>query len=107
MTNSIINNSEIATKNPAKESLLTPRFYTTDFEEMAQLDISSNIEEIEAILEEFRADYNQQHFIRDNEFVMDWKNFDEKTRDLFIEFLERSCTAEFSGFLLYKNYHVI
>jgi len=103
MTNSIINNSEIATKNPAKESLLTPRFYTTDFEEMAQLDISSNIEEIEAILEEFRADYNQQHFIRDNEFVMDWKNFDEKTRDLFIEFLERSCTAEFSGFLLYKE----
>jgi magnesium-protoporphyrin IX monomethyl ester (oxidative) cyclase len=26
-----------------------------------------------------------------------------KTRQLFVEFLERSCTAEFSGFLLYKE----
>jgi magnesium-protoporphyrin IX monomethyl ester (oxidative) cyclase len=25
------------------------------------------------------------------------------TRRIFIEFLERSCTAEFSGFLLYKE----
>ena len=25
------------------------------------------------------------------------------TRKIFIEFLERSCTAEFSGFLLYKE----
>lgn len=103
MTNSIANKNEILTKIPAKETLLTPRFYTTDFEEMANLDISSNIEEIQAILEEFRYDYNQQHFIRDNEFIMNWNNFDEKTRDLFIEFLERSCTAEFSGFLLYKE----
>lgn len=103
MTNSIINKAEISTKNPAKETLLTPRFYTTDFEEMATIDVSSNVEEVEAILEEFRADYNQQHFIRDNDFVMDWKNFDDETRDLFIEFLERSCTAEFSGFLLYKE----
>jgi hypothetical protein len=26
-----------------------------------------------------------------------------ETRKIFIEFLERSCTAEFSGFLLYKE----
>lgn len=30
------------TKSPAKETLLTPRFYTTDFQEMAAMDISSN-----------------------------------------------------------------
>ena len=30
-------------------------------------------------------------------------HFDDTTRDIFIEFLERSCTAEFSGFLLYKE----
>ena len=103
MANSITNKAEISTKDPSKETLLTPRFYTTDFEEMAKLDISSNTEEIQAILDEFRADYNQQHFIRDKEFVMSWEQFDEKTRALFIEFLERSCTAEFSGFLLYKE----
>jgi len=91
------------TKVPAKETLLTPRFYTTDFEEMAQLDISLNIEEFESILKEFRADYNRQHFIRDEEFEQSWHDLNSKTKALFIEFLERSCTAEFSGFLLYKE----
>uniref|UniRef100_A0A1Z1MPJ8 Magnesium-protoporphyrin IX monomethyl ester [oxidative] cyclase n=1 Tax=Cliftonaea pectinata TaxID=2007206 RepID=A0A1Z1MPJ8_9FLOR len=86
-----------------KETLLTPRFYTTDFNEMSKLDISLNNEEFEALLNEFRADYNKQHFIRDEEFNQSWNNLDIKTKELFIEFLERSCTAEFSGFLLYKE----
>lgn len=90
-------------KESAKETLLTPRFYTTNFKEMSELDISSNVEEIEAIVEEFRIDYNRDHFIRDKEFLNTWDFFDEKTRNIFIEFLERSCTAEFSGFLLYKE----
>ena len=90
-------------KIATKETLLTPRFYTTDFEEMANLNISLNQEEFEAVLEEFRADYNRQHFIRDEEFNQSWQDLDPNTRSLFIEFLERSCTAEFSGFLLYKE----
>ena len=93
----------IDTKGTFKENLLTPRFYTTNFKEMSELDISSNREEIEAIVEEFRIDYNRDHFIRDKEFLTSWDFFDEKTRNIFIEFLERSCTAEFSGFLLYKE----
>uniref|UniRef100_A0A1C9C7D4 Probable magnesium-protoporphyrin IX monomethyl ester [oxidative] cyclase n=1 Tax=Rhodymenia pseudopalmata TaxID=31502 RepID=A0A1C9C7D4_RHOPU len=92
-----------SSKTIAKETLLTPRFYTTNFEEMAELDISLNTEEFEALLKEFRADYNRQHFIRDEEFEQSWHHLDSKTRALFIEFLERSCTAEFSGFLLYKE----
>ena len=93
----------IESKEASKETLLTPRFYTTDFKEMAELDVSSNLKEIEAIVEEFRIDYNRDHFIRDKEFLNTWDFFDEKTRNIFIEFLERSCTAEFSGFLLYKE----
>ena len=92
-----------SSQTTAKETLLTPRFYTTNFEEMASLDISLNIQEFEALLQEFRADYNRQHFIRDEEFEQSWENLDNKTKALFIEFLERSCTAEFSGFLLYKE----
>ncbi len=90
-------------KNPAKENLLTPRFYTTDFEEMAKMDLSPNEEELKAILEEFRVDYNRTHFVRDEEFNQSWEHIDGETRRLFVEFLERSCTAEFSGFLLYKE----
>jgi len=93
----------IESKSSSKETLLTPRFYTTNFQEISELDISSNIEEIKSIVEEFRVDYNRDHFIRDKEFLNTWDFFDEKTRNIFIEFLERSCTAEFSGFLLYKE----
>ncbi|KAI0556382.1 ycf59 (chloroplast) [Gracilaria domingensis] len=92
-----------SSKMTTKETLLTPRFYTTDFDEMSKLDISPNIDEFEALLQEFRADYNRQHFIRDEEFEQSWNNLNSSTKALFIEFLERSCTAEFSGFLLYKE----
>lgn len=93
----------LESKKGTKETVLTPRFYTTDFQEISQLDIRSNIEEIQSIIEEFRLDYNRDHFIRDQEFVASWEIFDPVTRNIFIEFLERSCTAEFSGFLLYKE----
>nr|YP_011006617.1 magnesium-protoporphyrin IX monomethyl ester (oxidative) cyclase [Halosiphon tomentosus]WAM63762.1 magnesium-protoporphyrin IX monomethyl ester (oxidative) cyclase [Halosiphon tomentosus] len=102
MTDSVKKNI-VLTKTPAGESLLTPRFYTTDFEEMANLDIQSNKLELEAIIEEFRMDFNQHHFIRDQEFNQSWTHFDKRTKSLITEFLERSCTAEFSGFLLYKE----
>ena len=90
-------------KAPVKDTILTPRFYTTDFDEMANMDISVNEDELKAILEEFRADYNRHHFVRDAEFDQSWEHIDGDTRKLFVEFLERSCTAEFSGFLLYKE----
>ncbi|MDF0554967.1 magnesium-protoporphyrin IX monomethyl ester (oxidative) cyclase [Kamptonema sp. UHCC 0994] len=90
-------------KVPAKETILTPRFYTTDFEEMVAMDISPNEDELRAILEEFRADYNRHHFVRDAEFEQSWDHIDGDKRRVFVEFLERSCTAEFSGFLLYKE----
>jgi magnesium-protoporphyrin IX monomethyl ester (oxidative) cyclase len=90
-------------KVPSKETILTPRFYTTDFDEMAAMDISVNEDELRAIIEEFRVDYNRHHFVRDEEFQQSWDHLDGETRRLFVEFLERSCTAEFSGFLLYKE----
>jgi magnesium-protoporphyrin IX monomethyl ester (oxidative) cyclase len=91
------------TLNPSKETLLTPRFYTTDFDEMAKMDLSVNEEEFSALLEEFRADYNRHHFVRGESFNQSFDHIDGEPRRLFIEFLERSCTAEFSGFLLYKE----
>ena len=36
-------------KPPAKETILSPRFYTTDFEAMENMDLSINEEELEAI----------------------------------------------------------
>ena len=95
-------------KVAAKENILTPRFYTTDFEEMEKLfslEINPNLDmsEIEASLQEFKNDYNQTHFVRNDAFKKAAENIQGDTRKIFIEFLERSCTAEFSGFLLYKE----
>lgn len=90
-------------KAPVKETLLTPRFYTTDFEVMAQMDISAHESELLAVVEELRADYNRHHFVRDREFEQSWEHIDTETRRTFIDFLERSCTSEFSGFLLFKE----
>ncbi|GFR51434.1 hypothetical protein Agub_g13724 [Astrephomene gubernaculifera] len=95
-------------KKAAKESILTPRFYTTDFEEMEQIfsqEINPNLdmEELNACLTEFRNDYNKIHFVRNETFKDAADKITGDTRKIFIEFLERSCTAEFSGFLLYKE----
>ena len=90
-------------KAPAKETILSPRFYTTDFEAMENMDLSINEEELEAICEEFRKDYNRHHFVRNSEFDGAADKLDPETRELFVDFLEGSCTSEFSGFLLYKE----
>ena len=95
-------------KEAANENLLTPRFYTTDFDEMERLfstEINPNLDETEinAILNEFREDFNQKHFVRNDEFKAAADQIKGEPRRIFIEFLERSCTAEFSGFLLYKE----
>ena len=62
-----------------------------------------NQEEFDACLEEFRADYNQTHFVRTSAFKEAADKMTGPAREIFVEFLERSCTAEFSGFLLYKE----
>ena len=95
--------SGVAVKDPVKDTILTPRFYTTDFEAMAEMDLRPNEAELEAICEEFRKDYNRHHFVRNEEFDGAADKLDPETRRVFIEFLEQSCTSEFSGFLLYKE----
>lgn len=90
-------------KAPVKETLLTPRFYTTDFEAIAQMVLTLQEDEIEAALEELRNDYNRHHFVRNDDFKRSFDGIDETTRLAFIDFLERSCTSEFSGFLLFKE----
>lgn len=92
-----------ATKTPSKETILTPRFYTTDFEKAANLDLSAQDSQLQAMLAEMRADYNRHHFVRDEAFEHSWEHIDGEARQSFIDYLERSCISEFSGFLLFKE----
>jgi magnesium-protoporphyrin IX monomethyl ester (oxidative) cyclase len=93
----------ITTKHALQETAISPRFYTTDYKAIDALDIDKNglRDEFEWIRAEFEHDYNKGHFKRNEEFLA---NFDEMpVRPLFVEFLERSCTAEFSGCILYAE----
>jgi magnesium-protoporphyrin IX monomethyl ester (oxidative) cyclase len=89
------------TRHALQEAVLSPRFYTTDFAAIDRLKIEHLRNEFDWIRDEFARDYNRHHFVRNAEFQADFD--DMPVRQPFIEFLERSCTAEFSGCLLYAE----
>ena len=90
-------------KTNLKDTLLTPRFWTTDFEALGMLNISEKEEELEAVLNEFSVDYNKKHFVRDASFEDSFELLTDEDREILVAFLERSCMSEYSGFLLYKE----
>ena len=91
--------SAVAVKDPVKDTILTPRFYTTDFEAMAAMDLRPNEAELEAICEEFqRTTTVIISFATTNSRAQPTSS--TQKRAVFFEFLEQSCTSEFSGFLL-------
>ncbi|MGD1856849.1 MAG: magnesium-protoporphyrin IX monomethyl ester (oxidative) cyclase [Leptolyngbyaceae cyanobacterium] len=90
-------------KSQVEENLLTPRFYTTDFDKAASLDLSEGEADLQAMLVEMRADYNRHHFVRNEAFQQTWDHIQGEERQAFVDYLERSCVSEFSGFLLFKE----
>ena len=90
-------------KTTVEETLLAPRFYTTNFDKAAEMDLSQGEEELQAMLTEMRADYNRYHFVRTEAFEAAWNHIQGEERAAFVDYLERSCVSEFSGFLLFKE----
>ncbi|NEQ97101.1 MAG: magnesium-protoporphyrin IX monomethyl ester (oxidative) cyclase [Cyanothece sp. SIO2G6] len=86
-----------------EETLLTPRFYTTDFEKAAEMDLSAGEADLKTMLAEMQADYNRHHFVRNENFEQTWDHIQGDERQAFVDYLERSCVSEFSGFLLFKE----
>jgi len=55
-------NSEEATAVAMQDTLLTPRFYTTDFDELDRIDVSSVRADWDELIGRMKADPNKKHF---------------------------------------------
>jgi len=96
--------SKTATDVAMQNTLLTPRFYTTDFDALDALDVSPVREEWDLMMARLKRDPNKGHFKKNEDWdKIDWDAMEPKLRAEFTDFLISSCTAEFSGCVLYKE----
>ncbi len=98
-----IRTTEDATRRAEADTLLTPRFYRTDYDALDRIDLSPVREDWDQLMAEFRRDRNRHHFERDDEFAGEVSELPPGLREEFVEFLVSSCTAEFSGCVLYSE----
>ena len=96
--------SDMAAEVAMQDTLLTPRFYTTDFDELDAIDVSRISEEWEPLIKRMVSDPNKGHFKKNEDWdKVDWDGMEPELKKEFIDFLISSCTAEFSGCVLYKE----
>jgi magnesium-protoporphyrin IX monomethyl ester (oxidative) cyclase len=95
------NESTIAAQT---DTMLSPRFYTTDFEELDAMSVDGVRAEWDVLLDEMRADPNKGHFKRTEEWeIIDLEALPVGLRKELLDFLVSSLTAEFSGCVLYAE----
>ncbi|MEM0948298.1 MAG: magnesium-protoporphyrin IX monomethyl ester (oxidative) cyclase [Pseudomonadota bacterium] len=99
-----VHDSETATAVAMQNTLLTPRFYTTDFDEMDAIDVTSVRADWDELIAQMVSDPNRGHFKKNEDWDhIDWDGMEPELKKEFIDFLISSCTAEFSGCVLYKE----
>ncbi|MBL8307700.1 MAG: magnesium-protoporphyrin IX monomethyl ester (oxidative) cyclase [Rubrivivax sp.] len=98
---------EDAADKAREKTLLSPRFYTTDFKAMDALDVSSIRAEWDTMMAEYEGDNNHDHFQRDagfaDEVAANFSQVSPELRAEFLDFLVSSLTSEFSGCILYNE----
>jgi magnesium-protoporphyrin IX monomethyl ester (oxidative) cyclase len=91
------------TEQAVQSELLAPRFYRTDYEAFSKLNIGAVREQWDAMMEEYRADRNREHFRQDFVYDASTLTSDPELHAEFIDFLTSSITAEYSGCVLYQE----
>lgn len=86
-----------------RETVLSPRFYTTDYAALDRIDVSNVRREWDALIAEMQSDPNRRHFKRTAAFDGVIESLAEPLRSEFIDFLVSSLTSEFSGCILYAE----
>jgi magnesium-protoporphyrin IX monomethyl ester (oxidative) cyclase len=93
----------VATRTALQDTVLTPRFYTTDFAAMDKIDVSAIRPQWKALMKEFCADINTDHFQRPADMMADCSALPPALYSEFSDFLISSITSEFSGCVLYAE----
>jgi magnesium-protoporphyrin IX monomethyl ester (oxidative) cyclase len=92
-----------ATRQAQEDTVLSPRFYTTDFDALDDIDVGPVRQQWDALMDEFRRDANRGHFERPADMGADYSGLPEGLYREFVDFLISSVTAEFSGCVLYAE----
>lgn len=66
-----INSAEDAARKAVADSMISPRFYTTDYDYMNQINIEPVRVEWDLMMKEYEGDNNQDHFQRDERFAQE------------------------------------
>lgn len=91
------------TRQAHESTLLSPRFYTTDFAALEATDVEGVRADWDHLMAEMASDPNKGHFVRNAEWDADLAALPEDLRREFLDFLVSSVTAEFSGCVLYAE----
>ena len=92
-----------ATQTALQDTVLTPRFYRTDYDAIDKLDIESIRPQWDTLMAEFRADANTDHFQRPPELMGNQSDLPPALYQEFKDFMISSVTSEFSGCVLYAE----
>jgi len=98
-----IDSARAATRKAEANTLLSPRFYTTDYAALESLDMTPVRREFDQMMSVFARDVNKDHFERNAQFDAEVKKLPADLHQEFLDFLISSVTAEFSGCVLYAE----